>query len=46
MLRRHTGRDSLRLGMYVFAAERSNDQCAQRPMHFVTLFQKKEKENK
>lgn len=43
MLRWYTRRDSLRLSMDVFTSERSNYQCAQRPMHFVTLFVKKKK---
>lgn len=40
MLRRDTRSDSLRLSVYVFASERSDDQRAQRPMHFAALCSK------
>jgi len=45
MLRWYTRCDSLRLSMDVFAAERSDYQYAQRPIHFAALSNKKKKEN-
>lgn len=43
MLRWYTRCDSLRLSMDVFAAERSDYQYAQRPIHFAALSKRKKK---